>query len=295
MKHAMDQISWIPVEFPFYAATVEGVQGDSRVLHWHKEMEILRVRRGGGTHLINGREYEANVGDIFFIGYDEIHLLFHEHDHLQVQVFMFRPDFVCATGADLFDKEYLLPFLSETGLWSRVPAGSPLAQVITPIMDELEWLYSFQGLKASLRIKAKLLQLLAEVVEYGPQDQQIMSPDFRPLQTVGNELHKANTNGIRRAMEMIEENYQNNMNLDQLAKEADMSVSHFSSTFCRYTNTSPIEFLIRCRLSAAKNLLKTSNKRILEIAAECGFDTLSNFNKAFRTRIGMTPSAYRKA
>ena len=294
----MKQTSWTPRSFPFYSETVEGVQGDSRSLHWHRELEILQVRRGGGKHLVNGREYEACVGDIFLIDNDEIHLLYEETDDLLVQVMLFDPVLVCAPGADLFDQEYLRPFTGEFGGYSsRLPAKSQGMDEMRRCLDEIERLYVDFGFSEALMIKAKLLQFFALVVR--SREIQIQSVDAN-LDVGANavsarEKQRSMSKSIRLAMDYMEAEYVHPINLTKLTELTGMSVSHFCSTFKKLTLTTPNEFLIRCRLAAAKERLRSSEDKILEIAQSCGFETLSNFNRAFLSHIGMTPGEYRRS
>lgn len=60
------------------------------------------------------------------------------------------------------------------------------------------------------------------------------------------------------------------------------------------TGSSFVSYLNEYRLSEAAQLLRGSDKKILTVANETGFDSLSNFNRQFRQRYGVTPREYRK-
>ncbi len=295
MKRSMKQSAWTPRSFPFTAETVNGVHGESRALHWHRELEICRIRRGGGRHLINGREYLAEEGDVFLIDNDEIHLLFDEHDQLLVQVILFDPILVCPPGADLFDQEYLRPFSGELGGYeSRLPANGPGMEALRRLLDDIEWAFSFHGKGAPLFIKALLLQALALMIHHHGAKEMETFP-VQPEQGSVRDRQRTATQGIRLAMEFIEKEFAQPVSLARMTEVAGMSVSHFCSTFRKLTNTTPNEYLIRCRLSAAKEKLRQSEDKILEIAQSCGSETLSNFNRAFLNHVGMTPGEYRRS
>lgn len=296
MKRSLKQSAWIPKSFPFYADTVDGVKGESRALHWHRELEISRIRRGGGKQLINGREYEASQGDIFLIDNDEIHLLFDEQDKLQVQVFLFDPVLVCPPGAELFDQEYLRPFSGEAGGFaSRLPADGPGMEEMRRCLDEMEWVYRFHGNESALMVKALLLQFLAMVVRYhGAPLLHANGLEADAATDRERQRQRNATRGIRLAMDYIEAEYASPVSLARMTEIAGMSVSHFCSMFRKLTNTTPNEFLIRCRLAATKEKLRQTDDKILEIAQSCGFETLSNFNRAFLNHVGMTPGEYRR-
>jgi AraC-like DNA-binding protein len=59
------------------------------------------------------------------------------------------------------------------------------------------------------------------------------------------------------------------------------------------TGKSYLEYMIDCRLRRACSLLTETDRTILDISLEVGFGNLSNFNRRFRERIGVSPSEYR--
>lgn len=83
------------------------------------------------------------------------------------------------------------------------------------------------------------------------------------------------------------------MGLDELAEIASMSKSYFSTVFKKLNGISPWDYLISKRISFAAELLKNTDKTILEIALECGFNNTANFNRAFKKITGKTPSEYK--
>ena len=82
--------------------------------------------------------------------------------------------------------------------------------------------------------------------------------------------------------------------LSELALGYHISESHLSHIFKSVTGYAPIEYLMSCRLSAAKNLLSSSDKSIKEIIDLCGFSDESNFSRTFKKKVGMTPTEFRK-
>jgi AraC-like DNA-binding protein len=82
--------------------------------------------------------------------------------------------------------------------------------------------------------------------------------------------------------------------LQHLAKDAGLSPYHFLRTFTRLTGVTPHQFALRARLREAALRLSRSDDRVIDIALDCGFGDVSNFNRAFRTEFGTSPRAYRK-
>jgi AraC-like DNA-binding protein len=80
-----------------------------------------------------------------------------------------------------------------------------------------------------------------------------------------------------------------------LARLARLSPYHFLRTFQVLTGVTPHQYLLRARLRRAAVRLLAGKRNIAEIALDCGFGDLSNFNRAFRAEFGMTPRMYRRA
>ncbi|MGF6754619.1 helix-turn-helix transcriptional regulator [Paraburkholderia sp. GAS42] len=81
--------------------------------------------------------------------------------------------------------------------------------------------------------------------------------------------------------------------LGELARAANMSEFHFLRTFRRVTGVTPHQYVLRARLRAAALRLADGAAKIVDIALDCGFNDVSNFNHAFRTEFGANPRAYR--
>ena len=74
---------------------------------------------------------------------------------------------------------------------------------------------------------------------------------------------------------------------------AHMSESHFSAEFRKITRLSFSKYILEKRLQRACALLTSSPAAVTEIALQCGFNTISYFNRAFKNRFGVSPVEYR--
>ena len=81
--------------------------------------------------------------------------------------------------------------------------------------------------------------------------------------------------------------------LTSLAAAAGLSEFYFLRTFRRVTGVTPHQYLLRARLRAAALRLRDGGAKIVDIALDCGFNDLSNFNHAFRAEFAATPRAWR--
>lgn len=83
-------------------------------------------------------------------------------------------------------------------------------------------------------------------------------------------------------------------NLERLAAQAQLSRFHFSRLFKAATGRSPSRYQLDLRLNAARQLLRETERSIIEIALDVGYRNPSRFAQLFRREIGLTPSEYRR-
>lgn len=93
--------------------------------------------------------------------------------------------------------------------------------------------------------------------------------------------------------EIIEQNATSSMGLDQFAFLCGMSLASFKRQFSKYFNESPARYLRQRKLEKAAGLLLNSELQINQIAFDCGFETLSAFNRSFKSEYSKNPSDFR--
>ena len=98
---------------------------------------------------------------------------------------------------------------------------------------------------------------------------------------------------ITKAKQYIHEHHTEDLSLGQVAAAVHTSVFYFCKLFRKATGTTFTEFVSRTRVEKAKNLLLNPNLRISEIAYEVGFQSLTHFNRVFRSIAGESPTEYR--
>ena len=99
---------------------------------------------------------------------------------------------------------------------------------------------------------------------------------------------------VTRAVRIIEERPNEELTLASLAREARLSEYHFLRTFERLTGVTPHRYILRSRLREAAVRLASEPERVLDIAFDCGFGDVSNFNRAFRAEFLVSPRGFRK-
>lgn len=95
-------------------------------------------------------------------------------------------------------------------------------------------------------------------------------------------------------VEYINDNYSEQITLEDIAGKIALSKSHFSRVFKRETGYTMQNYIVKVRIDRAKMLLMRSNTKITEIAHECGFSSSAHFTSAFVKHVGVQPSVFRK-
>jgi len=98
---------------------------------------------------------------------------------------------------------------------------------------------------------------------------------------------------IARAKRFIGEHQAESISLDQIASTLNISTFYFCKLFKKATGLTFTDYLARTRIERAKNLLLNPNVRVSEVAYDCGFISLTHFNRIFRKVVGHSPTQYR--
>ncbi len=99
---------------------------------------------------------------------------------------------------------------------------------------------------------------------------------------------------LRQATNYIESHLDQDLTLDSISAAPEMSPFRFARAFRKATGQSPRQYVIARRIERAKELLRSSDTDIVEVAHQVGFSTQSHFTTVFGRRCGTTPKRYRE-
>jgi len=271
-------------DFPFFLDITYDIGRKSTMLHWHNCIEICYIKQGTGIYLIDGKMHPFCEGDFFIISSRQLHLAYDVKD-VVIQVLIFDPEFLWNGGGCAFEIEYLKPFWDMgKNFSSKLDKTSKYHESINRLLLEIEEEYKARELGYKQMIKSLLLQLAAILVRHF---------DIRDH---GNLLGKmGNYRRLQHMLSYIDGNYFRQIKLKDLAMTANMSVSNFSAVFKDTIGSTPIEYLTMVRIVKASGILLESNMKILDVAANCGFSSVSHFVKSFKKYTGKVPREFRKS
>lgn len=267
--------------FPFniYPCTIPG-DFPSVALHWHKSMEVIFVKKGRGRIQIGQDRKEAEGGDIFVLPPGILHAIYGMPGcAMEYENIIFDVSFLGGGAADVCDTEYLVPLTTGQLLLPVVLRQTDSGyREISECLKKAEQLTSLCDRGYELGVKAALLELLLFLLRMYPEKPSLDSPD---------------TERLKEALHKIEMNYADALTVADMAECCGCSGSHFMRWFKQMTGTSFTVYLNERRLAAAAEALRRTEDKILTIAESVGFENLSNFNRQFKKRYGMTPREYR--
>lgn len=130
-----------------------------------------------------------------------------------------------------------------------------------------------------IKIKLKEFLLLLSNTENAPTLLDFLSSLFKPYEYDFKNI--------------IEQNIYATLSIAELARLCGMSISTFQRTFDSVFEQTPAKYILEQRMLKAKKMLRNKNKRISEIAYDCGYQSTSTFNRLFKKSFNLSPSEFR--
>lgn len=245
------------------------------ISHYHDAHELIYITAGRISVSIGDEKREAGAGSLLVLSRLEEHSVQVLTREYRRYTLLISPE---TSGGD----EYLLGsvLINRKGGFDRVIDLGKETDKIERILQKTVLEYSLRLPMYEKMLDSMLTELLVRLYRLHPE--YFLSDE------------NVNTETVRQLQTRFEQSYAEQFSLSALAGEYHISPSHLSHIFKSITGYSPIDYLISCRLSAAKNLLAESKKSIKEIVDACGFSDESNFSRTFKKKTGLTPSEFRR-
>ena len=252
----------------------DNIENEDYPPHWHNALEVIMPLTNGFEAVCGGKEYKLNERNILIIPSGVLHSL------------------KAQTGRRLILLMDNSAFIDNPALTELIPVvGDPVLinneypheflEFAGSIIKDIYMLYSNFNDVSEVYIYIKLLTLLAKIKEYR-------------LSRVKYDDDGRYTETFSVVLRYIDQNYMNDITLEELSSIAGYSTYHFSRLFKKYSNTTFINFLNRRRVRAAEMMLLESENSITDVAMKSGFSSLTTFNRVFKLINGYTPSEYKK-
>ena len=119
------------------------------------------------------------------------------------------------------------------------------------------------------------------------REQQSYFATYLPGQNHSDEL-------VALTQQKIAAAYRDAETIEQIIRDVPASRRNIVRRFKQVTGITPIEYLQKTRIEAAKKLLEQTNQQMTEVMLNCGYNDAKAFRKIFRKTVGMTPTGYRE-
>ncbi|GAA3994935.1 helix-turn-helix domain-containing protein [Mucilaginibacter dorajii] len=250
-------------------------------LHYHDDYELhLILNAKGAKRVVGGHIELISDHELVLIGPDLYHGWFtHECESEEIT------DIVIQFHKDLFDEKFLrrnqLSFLK--GMLQRAPLGIMFSEAtILAVKERIMALNKQSGFTSVL----ELLSILHELST---------STDMKTLSDPAfiNEKFNHNSRRVEKVFEHMNNNYHRRVSLAEVARVVHMPEASFSRFIKKRTGKTFTDSLNEIRLGHASRMLIDSTTTVAEIAYECGFNNISNFNRIFKRKKRSTPNEFR--
>ena len=247
-------------------------------LHQHEEIQLSYIISGKGTFIVGDtiKNYETN--DILIFGSNVPHVLKSDVGS-NVSSHMISLFF----SLDSFGEEFFnLPeFQKVKAFLSKAQLGLKLKNIN---LKE-----KFEAITKEGKLKRFLLFL--EVLE------NMMESEVETIASFSSKKIYTDNEGKRMSaiFDLALNNYHKDITLEDVSDVATMTPNAFCRYFKQRTNKTFVQFLTEIRIEKSCNLLSKNNElSIAEIAYQCGFKNISNYNRKFKGTKDVTPTEYRR-
>jgi AraC-like DNA-binding protein len=268
-------------QFPFEIYTVDYLNGGALFnLHWHSEFEIVYLEKGEIFFQVGSEQFPMKEGEAFLIQSEQLHAAYPKnHSSFKLQAIVFHINLLKNFSFDTVDVKFLEQL--ESVYFPKVVKLNLCND--NNVIQKLVTTYFHQDYAFELDMKAYLYHILASVFRQNMQQLQEITP-----------IKERKIDLIKMILEYIEKYYMKDISVKILADQLQMSEGHFTRFFKSIVHMTPIEYINFIRINKACNLLRETDKKMLEIAIDVGFNNHSYFTRVFKKQKGCPPKEYRK-
>lgn len=249
-------------------------------MHWHSEFEINYIREGSARFICGEDKFISNKGDIIITQPNVLHSIYPCEQTRQVyDTLVFSPELFGGISSDRYINECIKPLIN--GSMRLQMHITPEHHYYTELAVTIENIFSCakgDSPKLDMLMRSEIIKLFWLLETEAETDTEINRSD----------------SVIRPALEYIAEHFNESITVGQLAASVHLSESYFMNRFRSHVGLSAVEYISHFRINKACRALIGTKKNILEIAFECGYSNISNFNRQFRRITGCSPTEYRK-
>lgn len=255
----------------------------SFLAHWHNDIEIVHVYEGNLRMTVNSKTRILSAGESCICCSGDIHS--YDSDDLSCTAILvfFGTDIIGTQIKWPQDAIFITSFIDNTMSKKydiSLDFSDRVGDLLIDVYHELEEKREYY----QVLVRSKLLELHGLIMRNVPKRLIKASPS----------KSYSMVNKIQNALDYINSNYMENVTLSETAVQAELHISQFSKLFKHMCGMSFVTYLNNVRVSKAEEMILHTMEPITDIALECGFNSIRNFNRTFKKLKGTTPSDLRK-
>ena len=263
--------------------------------HWHDQLELIYLKQGQFKVEIDMEQYVIDEEYFCFINSEELHFIKSNYPYNESAI-VFDLRMLSFEMFDSAQGQLIHPLLMGQLKMPRFISkkekyGEEIFNEYIKIIEiykcEGELSHNVEGditenIGSQIKIKASILNILGILYENNLLINELdNSKDYR-------------VDYIKVAISYIQNNYKEKIHVKDLAEQINMNEQYFCRFFKKMIGKTPMEYVNEYRINKTKELLEETDKQVMYICLECGFNNMGNFIKVFKKHTGINPIKYRK-
>lgn len=270
----------------------QGYEGDVRHYltgeipwHWHEEFELIYLMKGELQAGTDSSRFLLKEGDALLINSNVLHSgQAKAPGACSYCSFVFHESLISGQAESVLSQKYVRPFLT-----CRCIPGIHFQSCIPWQKEAADCVRSaYLAYKKEETGYEFLVRNLLSHLWY------LMVTHLEPMWREKGSGEDTSAFRIKAMMQYVQDHFQENIELKQLADTVSISERECLRCFQKSLGVSPIQYLMKYRVSVAASLLKGTALTISDISSRSGFDSPSYFTVIFKRFMGITPTQYRK-
>ena len=234
----------------------------NNIAHYHSDYELVYVNEGCATVVINGSSFNLNKGGCVFVSSSNVH---HIHSDKTAVVTVLKAE-------RRYFKRLFASFVFQSPV---IEHPSDIDCVLSEIKAELCSYDDNSNMMADSIVTQLFINLLRKEL------------------TVSREseiFHKPNNTRLYNEISLKISNEFSTVTFEEMAEYMHFSGPYFSKVFHGIFGMTFTQYLNTVKIATAIEKLKNGNMSVTEIASDCGFNTIRNFNRVFKKYTGYSPN-----
>ena len=254
-----------------------------KVWHHHPELELGLMRKSKGTRFIGDSIEKFEEGEVILIGKNLPHMWLNDEMYFVEESNLAAEAIVIHLTQDFLGKRFLMAaeMQSISKLLRRADQGIKFMGLDSGVLGQIEGLLNLGSFEKTL----KFIEMLNRLSRH---------ENYKLLSSTGfvSSFKKTEDENLDKIYAYIFKNFNGPIRSKDVAEVAHMNASAFSRFFKRVHRKTFTKYLNEIRKGYSCKLLMERKNTIASICYESGFNNISNFNRQFKTIVGMSPTEY---